>query len=80
MGLTDDLQERMWEHKQGVYDGFTRKYEVNRLMYFETFTDAAAAAAREKQIKGYRREKKIALFEKSSPGWRDLTEELLVLL
>ena len=80
VGLTDDLQERMWQHKRGFFDGFTKKYEVNRLMYFETFTDAKRASDREKQIKAYRREKKIALFEKSNPSWKDLTGELLVLM
>lgn len=80
VGVTDDLPLRLWQHKQGIYDGFTKQCEVNRLMYFETFTDAQAGAAREIQIKGYRREKKIALFEKSNPEWKDLTSELLVLL
>jgi putative endonuclease len=80
VGLTDDLQKRIWEHKHGTFDGFTKKYAVDRLMYFEVFTDAAAAASREKQIKAYRREKKIALFEASNPSWRDLSNELLVSL
>ncbi len=70
----------MWQHKEGIFDGFTKQYEVSRLMYFETYTDARSAAAREIQIKGYRREKKIALFENTNPSWKDLTDELLVLL
>jgi putative endonuclease len=80
VGLTDNLPKRMRQHKDGTFDGFTKQYEVNPLMYFERYTDARAAAAREIQIKGYRREKKIALFDKSNPSWRDLTEELLVLM
>jgi putative endonuclease len=80
VGVTDDLPRRMWQHKQGTFDGFTKQYEVNRLLYFETFTDAQAAAAREIQIKGYRREKKIGLFRQSNPSWKDLSSELLVLM
>lgn len=80
VGLTDNLPRRMLEHKNGTYDSFTKKYEVNRLMYFETFTDQKSAELREKQVKKFRREKKIALFEAGNPKWKDLTEELLVLL
>jgi len=80
VGLTDDLPRRMLEHKSGRYDSFTKKYEVNRLMYFETYTDQKTAEMREQQVKKYRREKKIALFEPKNPHWRDLTEELLILL
>jgi putative endonuclease len=70
----------MYEHKEGLFDGFTRKYKVNRLMYFETFTGSTVAANREKQIKKWRREKKIALFAKSNPQWSDLTPEIRVLI
>src|SRR3954470_22607186 len=80
VGVTDDLPRRMLEHKNGTYDGFTREYEVNRLMYFETYTDQKTAEMREQQVKKYRRAKKIALFEPKNSRWRDLTEELLVLL
>jgi putative endonuclease len=76
VGLTDDLPLRMMQHKNGEYDGFTKKYEVNRLMYYEGFTDSNAAAAREKQIKTYSRAKKIALFKKSNPQWKDLSKDL----
>jgi len=75
-GMTDDLRKRIMQHKDGLFDGFTRKYEVDRLMYFESFSDPKAAAQREQQIKGYRREKKIALFRESNPQWRDLTPEI----
>ncbi len=76
VGLTDDLPLRMRQHKNGEYDGFTKKYEVNRLMYYEGFTDANAAAAREKQVKKYSRAKKIALFTRANPHWKDLSRDL----
>jgi putative endonuclease len=80
VGVTDNLSRRMLEHKNGRYDSFTKEHEVNRLMYFETYTDQKAAELREQQVKKYRRAKKIALFEPKNSQWRDLTEELLVLL
>ncbi len=67
VGLTDNLKKRMSEHKLGVADGFTRKYKVDRLMYYEIFHDPDEAADREKQIKKYRREKKIAFVRKNKP-------------
>ena len=76
VGLTDDVPLRMMQHKNGTYDGFTKEYEVNRLMYYEGFTDSNAAAAREKQIKKFSRAKKIALFTKSNPHWVDLSADL----
>jgi len=75
VGLTDHLRRRVEEHKLGLVDGFTKKYKVNRLMYFEIFRDAENAAQRERQIKKYRREKKIALFAKSNPRWEDLSKK-----
>lgn len=77
VGLTDNLWKRMAEHKAGLFDGFTRKYYVARLMYFEIFSDSTLAASRELQIKKWRREKKIVLFAKNNPQWRDLTGEIL---
>jgi putative endonuclease len=76
VGLTDDLRKRISEHKAGTFDGFTKKYNVNRLMYFETISTSKAAELREEQIKKYRREKKIALFVESNPTWRDLAPEI----
>ena len=73
VGLTDDIRKRMNEHKGGVFDGFTKKYEVDRLMYFETYGGPKLAAQRERQIKGFRRGKKIALFAETNPQWKDLT-------
>jgi putative endonuclease len=66
----------MIQHKSGTFDGFTKKYKVDRLMYFEAYTESKIAANRERQIKKYRREKKIALFFESNPEWKDLTPEL----
>ena len=76
VGLTDDLPYRSLEHRHEWKNGFTKKYKINRLMYYEVFRDRTKAAAREKQIKGYRREKKTALFTATNPHWKDLTKEL----
>jgi putative endonuclease len=80
VGFTDNLWKRVQEHKDGVFDGFTRKYKINRLMYFETYNIATIATDRERQLKKWRREKKIALFAKSNPQWKDLTPELLQII
>lgn len=77
VGLTDNLRQRILEHKLGTYDGFTKRYEVNRLMYFETFRSSVVARARERQVKKYRREKKIALFINTNPQWKDLSRRIL---
>ncbi len=77
VGLTDNLRQRILEHKLGTYDGFTKRYQVNRLMYFETYRANSVARAREIQVKKYRREKKIALFIKSIPLWKDLSDRIL---
>ena len=76
VGLTDDLALRLVQHRNGTYDGFTKRYRINRLVYVEVFRDSAAAAARERQIKKFRREKKIALFSESNPGWKDVSRDL----
>jgi len=77
VGLTDDLRKRMVQHRSGTFDGFTKRYNISRLMYFETYTDSKAAERREIQIKKYRREKKIALLSESNSEWKDLYPELL---
>lgn len=76
VGLTDNIKIRMEEHRQGLYDGFTKKYNVNRLVYFEIFRDPANARMRERQIKKYRRSKKIELLAKTNPSWEDLSKAL----
>ena len=75
IGLTSTLEERVFQHKEGLLDGFTAKYGVNRLVYFESFDDVLKAIDREKQLKGWRRAKKIALIESMNPDWRDLSVE-----
>jgi len=76
VGLTDNLRRRVEEHKLGLVDSFTKKYNVNRLMYYEIFHDAKIAENRELQMKKWRREKKIALFANSNPRWQDLSKQL----
>ena len=73
VGVTSDLHGRVWEHKSGVHEGFSKKYKVHFLVYQEFFDDIESAIAREKQLKGWTRAKKIALIEKINPGWEDLT-------
>lgn len=74
-GFTNDIKKRVYEHKNHLRPGFTAKYSVNRLVYLETFGDALSAIAREKQIKCWRREKKIALIESTNPDWLDLAAD-----
>ena len=71
-GITNDLERRCLEHKKKYVNGFTQKYNVGKLVYFETYNEAEAAIKREKQIKGYSRSKKIALIEGFNKGWGDL--------
>ena len=75
-GVTGNLQQRMIEHRQGLVPGFTTRYRIFRLVYVEQFGSIHAAIAREKQIKGWRREKKIWLVERRNPTWEDLAERL----
>ena len=75
VGVTGFLMVRALQHKSGEVDGFTKKYEIHRLVYHETFQHINNAIARETQIKGWRREKKIALIEADNPTWEDLAAE-----
>ena len=73
--MTDDLQRRLMEHKsKAMPEGFTAGYNVDRLVYYEEMTDAASAAARERQLKGWIRAKKIKLIESINPHWFDLSD------
>lgn len=72
IGVTSDLMARLWQHRNGAVEGFTRQYEVNRLVRFEMFGDMAAAIEREKQLKRWRRQWKINLIESENPHWEDL--------
>ena len=74
VGMTGNLQKRVFEHKDRAYGGFSSQYNCNRLVWFESFNDPSKAIGREKQLKGWRREKKIALIEKTNPTWQDLSQ------
>ncbi len=74
-GITNYLERRTMEHKQNLVPGFTSKYSVHRLVYFEPFNEVRAAIAREKQIKRWRREKKLALVCSANPKFRDLSAD-----
>ena len=71
-GVTNDLSRRVFEHKNRLIEGFTSKYGLDRLVHYEEFSDIRLAIAREKQIKGWLRSKKISLIESSNPDWNDL--------
>jgi putative endonuclease len=72
IGVTSELAARVWQHKSRAVEGFTAKYGVNRLVYYEAHGSAEAAIVREKQLKKWRRSWKIELFESLNPEWRDL--------
>ena len=76
-GVTSDLVKRIYEHKNGLVDGFTKKYSVKILVYYEVFEDINEAIHREKNIKNWKREWKIELIEKDNPLWDDLYKDLL---
>jgi len=76
-GMTNAIAPRVWEHKHMQTDGFTKRYLIDRLVYYEIAPDAASAILREKQIKGWVRRKKVALIESVNPKWRDLSEDFL---
>ena len=73
-GVTGDLTQRVWQHKQALTPGHTARYKINRLVYFELFGSPNAAIAREKEIKGWRRQRKIELIELHNPQWLDLSD------
>lgn len=76
IGMTNDLTRRVWQHKNNVHEGFTKRYSVHSLVYFELTTDVQAAIAREKQLKKWNRQWKIDLIEEGNPDWVDLYETL----
>ena len=73
VGVTNNLERRITEHQSGLIDGFTKKYRVHKLVYFESCHDVKAAIAREKQLKNWNREKKRFLIERMNPEWKDLS-------
>lgn len=75
-GIASDLIGRTWQHKNNVVAGFTKKYQVHKLVYYEIFEDPTEAIRREKQLKKWNRQWKIELIEKYNPDWKDLFDEL----
>ena len=76
IGFTGRLIRRSYEHKEEIMPGFTRRYQIHKLLYYEQYTDVRDALAREKKLKKWRRKWKIDLINKFNPGWRDLRDEL----
>ena len=75
-GMTSNLEARVYQHKTGTLGGFTKRYNVKKLVYYEVFETAYAAIVREKQIKGGSRQKKVELIRKDNPGWSDLNDQI----
>jgi len=73
VGVTNNLERRVFEHKNYLIEGFTKKYKITKLIYYEETPDIVAAISREKQIKGWTREKKIALIKSMNPYWKNLS-------
>ena len=80
IGVTNDLRRRLYEHKNKLIDGFTKRYNVDKLVYFERFDDVSAAIKHEKRLKNWHRNWKKDLIEKFNPEWRDLYNELQMLI
>jgi putative endonuclease len=76
IGVTSNLKKRIWEHKNKIVEGFTKKYNVDKLVYFEQTENIMSALEREKQMKKWRRDKKIKLIENFNPEWKDFYSEL----
>jgi putative endonuclease len=74
-GVTNNLERRLFEHKQHLIEGYTKKYKITKLVYYDETNDVIEAISREKQIKGWIRKKKIALIESMNPEWKDLSED-----
>jgi putative endonuclease len=77
IGVTSDLQKRTWEHKNDLVEGFTTRYSVHRLVYYELHDEMVSAITREKQIKKWKRDWKLNLIEGENPDWDDLWERIL---
>jgi putative endonuclease len=74
-GVTSNLERRLFEHKQHLVEGYTKRYNITKLVYYDETNDVIEAITREKQIKGWLRQKKIALIESMNPEWKDLSED-----
>jgi putative endonuclease len=77
IGVTNDLERRLYEHKNNLVDGFTKRYRVHNLVYYESVNDVIAALQREKQLKRWTRKCKMELIEKINPEWRNLAENFI---
>jgi putative endonuclease len=77
VGITNDLIKRVWQHKNDLIEGFTKRYQVHHLVYFEDTSDALSAIAREKQLKKWHRKWKLELIENKNPEWKDLYKEII---
>ena len=75
IGVTGNLERRLYEHRNGLTDGFTKRYNVHKLVYFEDTSDVYSAISREKQLKSWGRKKKVELIEKHNPEWVDLSKD-----
>jgi putative endonuclease len=75
-GVTSDLKRRTYEHRNKLIDGFSKKYNTNKLVFYETFTEPLQAITREKQLKGGSRQKKVDLINQKNTGWRDLYDDI----
>jgi len=76
IGITSNLVQRIWQHKNKMVEGFTRKYNVNKLVYYEVHPNAESAITREKQMKKWRRSWKIRLIKEKNPDWKDLYDDI----
>ena len=77
IGMTNNLARRIWEHKHDIVDGFTKKYGVHRMVWYEIADNPQAAILREKQLKKWNRAWKLRLIEETNPSWNDLFEEII---
>lgn len=75
VGVTNDLERRVWQHRTKALEGFTSRYNIDRLVWYESTGEVLAAIEREKEIKAWRREKKVRLIESENPGWTDLARD-----
>ena len=78
IGVTNNLERRLWEHREKVNNGFTKKYRLRDLVYVEEYDNPTSAIAREKQLKGWVRGKKVALIKKQNPKWEDLAKDWFI--
>ncbi|NOH46588.1 GIY-YIG nuclease family protein [Vibrio rotiferianus] len=76
IGVTSQLPQRIWQHKNGIVEGFTKKYNVHKLVYFELFEDISTAISREKQLKQWKREWKLELVRESNPNFLDISSSV----